>query len=794
MEKLKEGLKLIRNLLFQSYYQHCQKHKKIKEHTILIESKNGMDLGSNLFYILKELKKTDYQDYKVYILVEKIAAKKIKRKLKANSLNRIPTVNLCSLSYYRTIATAKYIFVDTSLERVFVKREGQILINTWHGTPLKKMGRDEEKSAYTMWNVQRNFFMADYLLYPSENMMNIMLDAYQLRHLYTGSILLAGYPRNAIFFIKNNIEEEKKRWHLQGKKIFMYMPTWRGTVKQKDDTKQIKQMQNILQKLDHLLPSDIIVYVKLHPFVQENFTLSDLHQIKIYQEEEDIYDFLTCCDGLITDYSSVLFDFANTRRKIILFTYDQDEYKEERGLYQSLEDMPFPVVNNISDLIQELLLPKQYDDSEFIQKYCCYDNENAASNLCKFILKREHLCKVFTLPKSTKENILLYGSEFEKNGLTTSLLNLLKHLDKNTRNYFVGIDEAALDNEPSRLSLLPNDVGFIPTENGVYRGISEAVASILYFRLNKRGKWISKQINQLFSRELRRRFCGINFQTSIQYAGYEVKHIHIFQHFKNKKIIFVHNDMLEEINTRKNQHLLTLQDAYRNYDHVAVVTKDLIPSTQEIAGNDITLSIVNNCLDYKKIQNQAKENLRFDKNTTSNITLEELKMILDSNKLKFITVGRFSPEKGHKMLMQAFEEFNKTYSEACLIIIGGHGPLYEETLSYANQSKSAIFVIKSMSNPMPVMKCCNLFILSSYYEGLGLTLLEADALKLPTIATNVKGPKGFVEEHNGTLVEPSIDGITKGMLAYMKGHIKPMLVDYNLYNEKAIASFEAMLK
>lgn len=793
MNKLIEGLKLIRNLLFQSYYQHCQKHKKINEHTIVIESKNGMDLGSNLFYILKELKKSDYENYKIYILVEKIAAKKIKKILKDNDIVGIPTINLNSLSYYRMVATAKYFFVDTSLERVFVKREGQILINTWHGTPLKKMGRDEEKNAYTMLNIQRNFFMSDYLLYPSESMMNIMLDAYQLRHLYTGSILLTGYPRNAIFFIQNNIAEEKKRWGLQDKKVFMYMPTWRGNVKQKNDTMQVEQIQTILQKLEHLLPKDIIVYVKLHPFVQKNLNLSDLHQVRIYQEKVDVYDFLTCCDGLITDYSSILFDFANTRRKIILFTYDQDEYREERGLYQSLESLPFPIVTNVSDLAYELKSPKQYDDSDFIQQYCYYDNENATSNLCKFILKGEHLCKVFNLPESPKENILLYGSEFEKNGLTTSLLNLLQHLDKDARNYYVGIDEAALQNEPSRLSLLPDNVGFIPTENGVHRGLSEAIASVLYFRLNKRGKWIYKKINQLFSRELRRRFCGINFHTSIQYAGYEVKHIHLFQQFTNQRIIYVHNDMLEEINTRKNQHLLTLQDAYRNYDHVAVVTSDLIPSTQKIAGDNVTLSVVNNCLDYKNIQDKACQPLKFDMETSSNITLEDLNSILDSDKLKFITVGRFSPEKGHKMLMEAFEKFTKTYSEACLIIIGGHGPLYEETLSYANQSSSDIFVIKSMSNPMPVMSRCDLFILSSYYEGLGLTLLEADALKLPTIATNVNGPRGFVTEHGGTLVEPSIDGIANGMLAYKKGQIKPMLVDYNLYNQKAIASFEALL-
>lgn len=334
MNSIKKGLKLIKDLLLQSYYQHCQ-NQKLNEHLILIASKNGMDLGSNLFYILKELKKSDYKDYQIQILAEKGSAPAIRRKLKDNGLEQFPIIILYSPSYYQTIATAKYIFTDTSMERVFVKQEGQILVNTWHGTPLKKMGRHEEKSAHTIWNVQRNFLMSDYLLYPNESMMNLMLDAYQIRHLYKGSVLLSGYPRNAIFYIQNNIEEQKKRWHLTGKQVFMYMPTWRGTVEQKNNSLQLKQLQTFLPELDSLLPEHIVVYVKLHPFVMEQLSLLDLKQVKIYQEKEDVYDFLTCCDGLITDYSSILFDFANTGRKIILFTYDQKDYKEERGLYQS---------------------------------------------------------------------------------------------------------------------------------------------------------------------------------------------------------------------------------------------------------------------------------------------------------------------------------------------------------------------------------------------------------------------------------------------------------------------------
>ena len=64
---------------------------------------------------------------------------------------------------------------------------------------------------------------------------------------------------------------------------------------------------------------------------------------------------------------------------------------------------------------------------------------------------------------------------------------------------------------------------------------------------------------------------------------------------------------------------------------------------------------------------------------------------------------------------------------------------------------------------MSILKKCDLFILSSLYEGLGLVILEADTLGVPVISTDVEGPKGFMEEHGGFLVPNNEDGILWGM-------------------------------
>ena len=95
---------------------------------------------------------------------------------------------------------------------------------------------------------------------------------------------------------------------------------------------------------------------------------------------------------------------------------------------------------------------------------------------------------------------------------------------------------------------------------------------------------------------------------------------------------------------------------------------------------------------------------------------------------------------------------------------------------------------------MPILKQCDLFILSSLYEGLGLVLLEADTLGIPVISTDIVGPSGFMKEHGGYLVTPDIEGIYQGMKAFDRGEVKPMHVDYEKYNRNAVQQFEEMFE
>ena len=146
--------------------------------------------------------------------------------------------------------------------------------------------------------------------------------------------------------------------------------------------------------------------------------------------------------------------------------------------------------------------------------------------------------------------------------------------------------------------------------------------------------------------------------------------------------------------------------------------------------------------------------------------------------------------------MEAFFRYHKENPDSILVIIGGGGELYEKTRGQVEHLGLAdcVFLIKAMANPMPVVKACDLFLLPSRYEALGLSLLEADTLGLPVICTDIPGPADFVREHGGYVAGLSAGGLYEGMKAWERGEILPLHVDYEAYNKRAVEEFYEALK
>ena len=255
--------------------------------------------------------------------------------------------------------------------------------------------------------------------------------------------------------------------------------------------------------------------------------------------------------------------------------------------------------------------------------------------------------------------------------------------------------------------------------------------------------------------------------------------------------------MVHEIITKGKQRRDVLNYAYNHYDHVAVVTEDMIEPTLELSGNRDNIAVAKNLINYKTIQEKSEAEIALDPETRATVSEDQLKEILSSDSECFINVGRFAPEKGHDRLIAAFSQYHRDHPNSYLIIMGGYSlyGLYEKLGEMVEElgAQDYIILLQNISNPYPIIKACDYFVLSSHYEGFGLVLAEADILGVPVISTDIPGPRGFMKKYGGTLVENSEAGILEGMKMLHNGQVKPLTVDYAQYNQEAVAEFEVIL-
>ena len=134
--------------------------------------------------------------------------------------------------------------------------------------------------------------------------------------------------------------------------------------------------------------------------------------------------------------------------------------------------------------------------------------------------------------------------------------------------------------------------------------------------------------------------------------------------------------------------------------------------------------------------------------------------------------------------------------DTCLFILGENGTMFAE-LSEKLRGRScedAVFLVKNMSNPYPLIKECDYYVSATFYEGLGTNLADADILGLSCVATDAPGNHAFMTYANGYLAESSAEGVEKALRDCLEGKVPHKLtVDYEQYNREAVAQFESLL-
>ncbi len=359
-------------------YNKCCKKTKIDEKMIIFESFMGRTYSDNPKAIYEEMiNDPQYDDFKFIWCFKKPVSKEY-----IQALSRAIIVKYNSIDYFKYYSKAKYFVSNSRIPEAIKPREGQVYIQTWHGTPLKRLGYDlttEGGNALNSLKDMQNKYKADaerysYLLSPSKFCTEKFTSCFNLKENNPHcEIIEEGYPRNdflsnytqeAITAIKYNLNIN----HIGNKKIILYAPTWRDNQHTSGVgyTYKADVDFDLLQKE---LGNDYIILFRAHYFVANSFDF-DKYRGFIYDVSnyENINDLYVISDILITDYSSVFFDYAILKRPIIFYMYDLKEYQEDiRGFYIDLKELPGNIIENEKDLVKEI--NKVADSFEYDEKY-----------------------------------------------------------------------------------------------------------------------------------------------------------------------------------------------------------------------------------------------------------------------------------------------------------------------------------------------------------------------------------------------------------------------------------------
>lgn len=252
-----------------------------------------------------------------------------------------------SREWWRVRGSARVLVVNDWLRKRFRRRPHQHVLQTWHGTMLKRLGLDRDPGLRTRLAVRRESARWDALLAQNAYSAEIFRSAYAMK----GPIWQHGYPRNDVFADPARLAEVRRRLGLaEGVRVILYAPTWR------DDRTEMVDYVDLASFAGELGP-DRVLLVRGHSRTLrygQDLAADRLIDVTSYPSMSDL---LQLADVFVTDYSSAMFDFAATERPMVFFTPDLAHYSTDlRGFYfDLLAEAPGPVVHTRESLLDAIL-------------------------------------------------------------------------------------------------------------------------------------------------------------------------------------------------------------------------------------------------------------------------------------------------------------------------------------------------------------------------------------------------------------------------------------------------------
>jgi glycosyltransferase involved in cell wall biosynthesis/tetratricopeptide (TPR) repeat protein len=437
------------------------------------------------------------------------------------------------------------------------------------------------------------------------------------------------------------------------------------------------------------------------------------------------------------------------------------------------------IININQNLIEDYALRAIYN-GYFLNK------ESSIDEVIKFFFFDELIeIEKNRVSQFKRQSLLIYAS-FEPNGITSSLQNLLNVIDKTKYIITLIIDNNTVAGYENLIVEYSKEMNILIRTGRMVVTVEEQWIKDKFDVYNKLENIEMNFIfRKAYENEFKRLFSTYRFDNIIDFNGYRTFWSALFAFGNAKhKSIYLHNDMYKEAILRY-PSLNKAFFLYKEFDKLISVSKSVSKSNMKLLNNKFNLNkdkfcFVNNLIDSDKYLQLADK---------SNYSASYQNFMLDK-RMKFINVGRLSPEKGQEKLIKVFVKLLEKNKNIALYIMG-KGVLEQRLLTLINKYNVSdnIILLGQQSNPYPFIKNAGCMVLTSLHEGQALVLLEALSVGTPCISTDIAGPRSVLEDGYGLLCEESIDGIQIAIENFINGKLKFKLFSPIKYNQDAIEMF-----
>lgn len=373
---MKQKLKKAGYLLFACFFYIYRVFTRVNKYKVFCIMTHDSSMDSNVGMIVQQMKKDPKY---IFYYIKKEDTENVKGiHTEARKKGKLHTILSFFLVKPYQMATAKYIFLDNvflPMSYLHFSKKTRV-VQLWHGTgTIKKFGQDSNEGVLKKLEMRAN-----------NTITHLIVNSEELREQYAGAfgisidkVYATGLPRTDTLFDEVKKKRDVRDFYdqypeLKHKKLVLYAPTFR------DSEVAVPKMRLDLDMLVEQLPDDCVCMIKLHPFVEKHYRLTQ-DQVTRYNGKimnmssyTDTNTLLLVSDALITDYSSIIFEYCLSEKPMIFFAYDLENFTNQgRGFYEPYEDfVPGMIVKSTYEVVEAIKL-NVYEgkyDLERIEWFC----------------------------------------------------------------------------------------------------------------------------------------------------------------------------------------------------------------------------------------------------------------------------------------------------------------------------------------------------------------------------------------------------------------------------------------